>query len=136
MNARSVLPELKSETTDPLSFVVLRATTPSAPLQVESTAAGRKCSRLVELSVWIWGAAEGQPASWAAKVNGMIAVLEGVTGGPLPTLLPVPASSGDLDRAGVGGVVTEEAGAGALAFGDVVRRQRRVSLPAWSKNTG
>ena len=92
MNASWVLPELKSETTDKLSVAVLRATTPLAPEQVESTAAGMKCSRLYELSVWISVSLAGHPLAWAAKFNGMTAGLFGVTEGPLPTELPVPAS--------------------------------------------
>src|SRR5271165_5474439 len=92
MNARSVPPELKSATTERLSVAVLRATTPPAPEQVESTAAGRKCSTLYELSVWIWVAPVGHPFPWAEKFKGITAVLFGLTGGPLPTELPVPAS--------------------------------------------
>jgi hypothetical protein len=76
-----------------LSVAVLSATTPVDPAQVASTAAGRKCSTLNELSVWSSVSDAGHPAFWAAKLRGTTTVLSLESGGPLPTLLPVPVSS-------------------------------------------
>lgn len=93
VKAASAPPAAKSDVTACPSSGVLTATTPPVPPQVDETATGMNCSTLYVLSVCSCGAPAGHPVLDARKLSGTTALLDELTGGPLPTELPWNGSS-------------------------------------------